>query len=137
MAKTTRYDSVKGVNRALSRVPDRALSEVEQAQADAAARIAQEAAGRARATGGAATLVAGHIRAAGPSVVMDGAGQIRPGPRQTIGDVMWGAEFGGSQPQFNAYRAGGYFLWPTMRERLDGDMEAYGDALGDALDGVK
>jgi hypothetical protein len=145
---------VKGLNAALRRVPKEASVELRKASARIAKGIADEAAGRARGVGGVAALVAPTIRAGRdrvPLVKMGGPGRLptagdgwertRDGSRQTVGDVIWGAEFGGGARsttlQFMPHKGTiGYFLWPTVRDRSDETQEAYGEALQAALEDV-
>jgi len=154
-AKTTTYTSVKGLNRALARLPKEASAELRVAAKAIAVDIAQEAQGRARGQGGLAALVAPTIKAARdrvPVIRMGGSGKLpesgsdwsrdRNGSRQTIGDVIWGAEFGGQKRattmQFLPHKGTvGYFLWPTVRDRSDEMQDRYSEALMDALEDTK
>lgn len=155
MTKTTTYTTVKGLNRALSQLPKEASAELRTAAKAIASDIAQEAQGRAKGQGGLAALVAPTIRAARdrvPVIKMGGSGKLpaagndwehsRSGGRQTIGDVIWGAEFGGrgrpTTQQFLPHKGtAGYFLWPTVRDRSDEMQDRYSQALDDALGDIK
>lgn len=155
MTKTTTYTTVKGLNRALSQLPKEASAELRTAAKAIAADIAQEAQGRARGQGGLAALVAPTIRAARdrvPKIVMGSARKLpesgsdwergRSGSRQTVGDVIWGAEFGGgardTTQQFLPHKGRtGYFLWPTVRDNSDDMQERYSEALDDALESIR
>lgn len=151
MARTYTYANVAGLRRALRALPKEAQATMRDASSDIAADVAGRAAVRARFVGGVAKHVAPTIKARRdrvPKVVMGGSTRLpdRPGGRsgrgQTVGDVIWGAEFGGgrrpSTRQFSPWRGNGegagYFLWPTVRENADETMERYGDALVKAVD---
>lgn len=135
MPRKTSYTDPKKVAKALGKLPRLADRELTDATKDIASRTADAARSRARALGGVATLVAGAIRAQGNAVVMDGSASLRDGPRQTIADVMWGAEFGsGRYSQFMPYRAGtGYILYGTLAAGTAENMDTYSEALDDAL----
>jgi len=155
MTKATTYTTVKGLNKALAKLPKEASAELRTAAKAIAADIAQEAQGRAKGQGGLAALVAPTIRAARdrvPVIKMGGSGKLpaaggdwehsRSGARQTIGDVIWGAEFGGkgraTTQQFLPHKGtAGYFLWPTVRDRSDEMQDRYSEALLDALGDIK
>lgn len=154
MTKTTTYKTVAGLNKALARLPKEASAQLRTASKDIAGDIADEAADRARGQGGLAALVAPTIRATRdrvPKVLMGSARKLpeegsdwthgRGGSRQTIGDVIWGAEFGGgaraSTVQFLPHKGrSGYFLWPTVRDRSDETQARYSEALMDALESI-
>jgi hypothetical protein len=142
----TTYNSIAGLNRALARLPKEASAHIRDASKAIAEHVADKAAGRARDMGGPAGLVADSIKATRdrvPVVKMGGAKRIRPGsPTQTIGNLIWGAEFGGrARPrtqQFLPHKGTtGYFLWPTVRGDRDYIMERYSGALLDALNETK
>lgn len=154
-AKTTTYTTVQGLNKALSRLPKEASAELRKASKAIAKDIADEAAGKARGQGGVAALVAPTIRAASdrvPVIKMGSSKKLpesgsgwthgRSGSRQTIGDVIWGAEFGGgarpTTQQFLPHKGTvGYFLWPTVRDNSDDMQDRYSEALLDALEDTK
>lgn len=149
MGRTVTYRSVKGLNRALRALPKALQAEVRDASAEIAADVAARAAARASSTPGVARHVAPTLKARRdgvPKVVMGGTtslparnGRSRGGPRQTVGDVMWGAEFGsGKHDQFSPWRGSadgaGYFLFPTVDAMADEIEDRYGDAILDAID---
>lgn len=152
---TTTYTSVAGLNRALRKVPKEATAKLRDAAQGIAEDIARKAQARAQAEGGVAALVAPTIRAGRdrvPLVRMGSSAKLpesgpgwerdRGGDRQTIGDVMWGAEFGAIRwLQFEPWRGNGtgagYFLWPTVRGESDAIGERYSDALLSALEDVR
>jgi hypothetical protein len=142
------YNSVKGLNRALAKLPKVAAEQLRTASVDIAADVAREASGRAVRVGGVAKYVAPTIKATRvPVVKMGGSqklpskGRARTGARQTVGDVIWGAEFGGQRrpttQQFQPWRGSstgaGYFLWPSIRANSADIQERYSQALLDAL----
>ena len=109
--------------------------------------MATEARGRAVSAGVArvARYVAPTIRATRdrvPVVRMGGSralpprdGRARTGSHQTVGDVMWGAEFGSVRhTQFSPWGgngdSAGYFLWPSVR--MDEIVEQWAGAVEDA-----
>jgi hypothetical protein len=65
----------------------------------------------------------------------------RRGDRQPVGDLLWGAEFGGrgrpTTQQFLPHLGTvGYAFWPAVRAGSDDAMEAWSLALGEALDAI-
>lgn len=151
-AKATYY-SVAGLNKSLRRLPKEAKVELRNGAERIARKVAADAAGKARSQGGIAALVAPTIRSGRdtvPIVKMGSASRLpeagagwerkRAGARQTIGDVIWGAEFGGgrrpSTSQFLPWRGNsdgaGYFLWPTVRADREYIRDEYTDSLADA-----
>lgn len=148
--KQTAY-TVQGLKRALAKLPKEASDELRAASKGIAADVAQEASSRARGLHPAARLVADSLTASRdrvPVVKMGGSrrlpphsGRSRSGKRQTVGDVIWGAEFGGGgRPrtrQFPPHRGrDGYFLWPTVRENCGDIQAAYSAALDKALEAI-
>jgi len=158
MAKklTSTYSDVKGLNRALRKLPKEAAEKLRGASLDIAEFVAADARGRAVRVGGVARHVAPTIRAArdrvpvvkmGSSAPLPSTSRSRRGSRQTVGDVIFGAEYGGNREdtgvrfghtiQFNPWRgnkgAAGYFLWPSIRTHSDDIHERYSQALLDAL----
>ena len=147
MATVKNISSVKGLNRALASLPKLAAEELRQASLAIAQHVADDARGRAIRVGGVARLVAPSIKATRdrvPAVKQGGSGKLpatsrtRAGSRQTVGDVMWGAEFGGrgrpTTQQFQPHLGTrGYFLWPTVRARSDDTQKRYSEALDEAL----
>lgn len=154
MAKVKGFTTIEGLNAALRLLPKEASSKLRDASVEIAAGIASEASGRATSVGGVAALVAPSIRAtrdripvvkmggsAGLPTAGNGWARSRGGARQTIGDVIWGAEFGGgarpSTLQFQPHKGRvGYFLWPTVRDRNQDIHERYSDALLKALEAI-
>lgn len=150
MAKKLTFYNVAGLNKTLRALPRTASANLRDASQVIADKVAQDAAGAARAQGGVAALVAPTIRSGRdrvPVVRMGGSARLpgprnRSGKRQTIGDVIWGAEFGGgarrTTQQFLPWRGNdtgaGYFLWPTVRGDRDFIEKEYGDAILDAID---
>lgn len=151
MAKMTAFKSVEGLNKALKSLPKEASGTLREASMDIAQDVASRSASEARSQGGIAALVAPTIRVARdriPAVRMGNSTRIdseRDGDRQTIGDIMWGAEFGGRRrsttQQFLPWRGSGsgagYFLWPTVRGMEDQIQDRYSEALDDALRAMK
>lgn len=148
MAKTMTFYQVAGLNRALRKLPKTASSNLRDASQTIADKVAKDAAGKASAQGGVAGLVASSIRSGRdrvPLVKMGNSKRLpgkRSGARQTVGDVIWGAEFGGqgrpTTQQFKPWRGSstgaGYFLWPTVRDDRTFIEKEYGDALLEAID---
>jgi hypothetical protein len=159
MAKMTPCKNVAGLNKALRQVPKEANVQLRDASVEIAANVASIASKRARSVGGVAALVAPTIKATrdripvvkmGSSQKLPTAGNgwtnnSRSGARQTIGDVIWGAEFGGgarpSTSQFSPWLGSGpgagYFLYPTIRGMQRYIQDTYSEALYDALQKVK
>lgn len=151
MGRTTTYNNIAGLNKALRRLPKEASAELRDASQRLAGDIAGKASVRARTVGGVAKYVAPTIKARRdrvPVVVMGGTSRLptsggdwsrpRSGSGQTVGDVVWGAEFGSDRfRQFSPWRGNdegaGYFLWPTIRADNDHIMDEYSGALADAL----
>ena len=135
MARVTVYNTVDGLNAALRRLPADVTRKLRDASVGIASNVATKAGSRARSVGGVAVLVAPSIKATRdrvPVIKMGGSGK-----NQTIGNVIWGAEFGSSRfPQFQPPTKPGYFLWATVADESGEIMDAYGDALGDALDAI-
>ena len=144
--------TVKGLNKALKSLPALAKAELRQASLDIAELVADDARQRARLEGGLGMLVAPSIVATRDSVprVKEGSakklpahsdGRARTGARQTVGDVMWGAEFGGGRRpttrQFRPWRGSGsdagYILYPAVRRNAERTGELYSEALDAAL----
>lgn len=152
MAKTLRFYGVENLNRTLRALPREASVKLRDASQVIAAKVSTDASGAARAQGGLSAIVAPTIRAGRDRVPVirmgnssrlpasgNGWERARGGSRQTIGDVIWGAEFGGgARPttrQFRPHKGQtGYFLWPTVRGDGDFIEKAYGDALMEAVD---
>lgn len=155
MAKTTTYKTVAGLYKALSRLPKEASVQLRLASLEIATKVASEAASRAKSQGGLAKLVAPTIRARRdrtPEVRMGSARRLptegngwkrsRKGPGQTVGDIIWGAEFGAAAyRQFKPWRGNdseaGYFLYPAVRAKSDMIEREYSAALLDALNSIR
>lgn len=147
MARTLRFRDVDGLYKTLRTLPREASATLRKASVVIAGDVASKAAVRARQTRGVAKYVAPTLKARSdriPKVAMGGTKRLpgRRGEHQTVGDVMWGAEFGGQRrrttQQFAPWRGNGedagYFLWPTIRAEYDTVIERYGEALKDAVD---
>lgn len=151
MAKSMTFYNVAGLNKTLRTLPKTASANLRDASQAIADKVASDARGKASAQGGVAALVASTIRPGrdrvplvrmGSSAKLPSDKRSRTGNRQTIGDVIWGAEFGGgARPttrQFKPWRGNdtgaGYFLWPTVRGDRDFIETAYGDAILEAID---
>ena len=141
----TTLDGIAGLNRALRALPKEASAELRDASQEIAGEVADKARAKASGMGGAAAKVAPTIKARRdrvPVVAMGSKKRIergRSGDRQTVGDLIWGAEFGGrgrnTTQQFLPHRGqDGYFLWPAVREADIG--ERYSEALLDALNKI-
>lgn len=155
MAKTTTYKTIEGLNKALRSLPKEAADRLRGASKVIAVKVAGDAASKARSQGGVAALVAPSIRGTRdrvPKVLMGSAKRLptagngwaraRSGPGQTVGNIIWGAEFGGgarpATTQFLPFRGNtGYFLWPTVREDDRMIQQEYSDALLDALKAIR
>lgn len=151
MARMTAFKNVEGLNRALRSLTPIASEQLRDASVKIAADVAAQAASKGRALGGVAALVAPTARGSRdriPSVKIGNSSPIergRPGKGQTLGDVMWGAEFGGGRRttthQFRPWRGSGtgagYFLWPTIRAMDDKIHDQYSEALDNALQAMK
>jgi len=144
--KATSYATVEGLTAALRSLGPEASKQLRDASQVIAGDLATEARGRAQLVGGAMQLVAPSIRGTRdrvPALAMGGSTRIpgRRGDRQTIGDLLWGAEFGGqgrpSTMQFLPHLGTtGYAFWPAVRAGSDDAMEAWSAALGAALDAI-
>jgi hypothetical protein len=151
MAKTLHFYQVAGLNRTLRALPKTASANLRDASQEIADKVAQDAAARASGQGGVARFVAPTIKSRrdrvpvvkmGSSSPLPSDKRARKGDRQTVGDVIWGAEFGGggrpATSQFLPWRGNdtgaGYFLWPTVRGDRAFIEKAYGDAILEATD---
>lgn len=147
----TTLDSIAGLNRALRALPKETRAELTDASKDIAEDVASGA--RSRASGltgriGGWKYLGPTIRASRsskPEVRMGGSRRI-PGrkggsSRQTVGDLLWGLEFGGgSRPRTQQFLphlgTTGYALWPVVRERSDDTGQRYSEALLRALEAI-
>jgi hypothetical protein len=116
--------------------------------------IAKDAAADARSQGGLAAIVAPTIKARRdryPVVEMGGSKRLprsgdgwrrkRSSRAQSVGDVIFGSEFGGgarkTTRQFRPHRGTiGYFFYPAVRSGQDEALEQWLDALQSALDRI-
>lgn len=155
MTKTTTYHTIAGLRRAMRKLPKEASAKLRDASEDIAVDIATKAQALAELVGGVASLVSPTIRPSRdrvPIVKMGSSAKLpesgngwthkRTGKGQTIGDVIWGAEFGGGVSertrQFMPHLGQvGYFLWPTVRGESDAIMDRYSGALLDALEATR
>lgn len=140
MAKLTTDNSIAGLNRRLAKLPKAAKVRLREGSARVASMVADQAGQLARQVGGVLKYVAPTYRAVTdgvPTIRFGGRAKLptsgqgwqreRNGTRQTVGDVIWGGEFGGSRPgaeQFMDWRgnqgSAGYAVWPTVRrDRAD------------------
>jgi len=144
MAKMTTLDGIAGLNRALRSLPKEAKAELTAASQAIVEDVAQDARSRAEAIGRGFVLLGPTIRAersSKPSIKIGGSKRIkgRKGGRQTVGDLLWGTEFGGRQRattmQFLPHLGTeGYALWPAVRAHSDETGRRYSEALLRALD---
>ncbi len=144
---TTTYRNVAGLNQALRKLPKIASAKLRDASVSIAAAEASRARSLALRVGGVARLVEPTIKATRDRVPVIKMGDTRMIPgrnarpnsaNQTIGNLIWGAEFGGGKrpttTQFKAHLGHtGYFLWPTIRHDSDEIDATYSEALADAL----
>lgn len=145
---------IAGLNRTLNSLPKVAQARIRDASVGIAADVAQEAQQRARSGSDGVVKVARYVaptiratRDRVPVVRMGGTKKLptsgngwthsRTGPGQTVGDVMWGAEFGSDRsPQFSPWggndTSAGFVLWPSIR--MDAIEERYAEALVNACE---
>jgi hypothetical protein len=142
VGKTTTYTTVAGLNKTLRAIPKAATKELRIESQAIAGDVAEKAARRGRSLGGVAKYVPFKgLRDRVPVVRMGGStrlpprdGRPRAGDKQTVGNVMWGAEWGSHRyAQFEKPVKRGRMLWSTVDEMSDEMMRRWGDALGDAL----
>lgn len=153
MVKLKDYGTnVIGLQASLRMLPGAASAELRSASVEIAADVALLAQGKAAAVGRVYALVGPTIRASRdrvPVIAEGGSkslpphsdGRPRKGDRQTVGDVLWGAEFGGgarpSTRQFLPHLGTlGYALWPAVREHSAETREQYSAALQRALEAI-
>jgi hypothetical protein len=144
--KATSYATVEGLTAALRSLGPEASTRLRDASQAIASDLATDARMRGAAVGGAMSLVWPTIRGTRdrvPALAMGGTRRIpgRSGDRQTVGDLLWGAEFGGrgrpSTMQFLPHLGTvGYAFWPAVRAGSDDAMAAWSQALADALDAI-
>jgi len=153
--KTISFRNVAGLNKALRGLPKEYARELSVASNEIAQKVADGAAGRARSVGGIARHVAPSIRAGkgkAPIVRMGDSTRLpesgngwtrkRTGTGQTVGDVIWGAEFGAKNywqfsPWLGNRAHAGYFLWPTIREMNEETQDRYLEAVSRAHAKIK
>ena len=139
-------NNIGGLRRALRSLPKETADELKGAAQEVAQDVANVAKPKAASIGRGFELLGPTIKAERsgiPSVKIGGKRRIpgRTGDRQTIGDLLFGTEFGGrTSPrtmQFLPHLGQtGYALWPAVRERSDESMERYSAALLAALEKV-
>jgi hypothetical protein len=151
MTKQTDYGAnIEGLRRSLKAVPKEAVGALRDASVSIAADVASLARDRASGIGSTYTLLGPTITATRdriPVVKIGGSrklpahsdGRARTGARQTVGDLLWGVEFGGrGRPETMQFLphlgTTGYALWPTVREHSDETQAAYAAALDVAMD---
>jgi hypothetical protein len=151
-AKMTNYGSnIAGLNRALRKLPKTAKAELTESSREIAEGVAEDARGRAQA------LVSrvGGWKYLGPTIKAEksskpgikiggsrrlkGRGKWPSAGQQTVGNLLWGLEFGGgARPttrQFLPHLGQeGYALWPAVREHEERTMELYSEGLLRALE---
>lgn len=146
--------SIAGLNRALRQLPKGAKAELTEASGEIAERVAADARGRA------SSLVSriGGWKYLGPTIRADksskpgikiGGRRKLPkkrggtthggGPRQTVGDLTFGLEFGGgvrtTTTQFLPHLGReAYAMWPAVREHSEETGRMYSEALMAALE---
>lgn len=138
--KQSTFRSVRAFNNALDKMPAAVESELDKAARANAERLAAGARARASRVGGVAGLVAPHI-----GVVTDaGDATVTVSGPKPIGEVVFGAEYGGRHrrttmqflPWVGSMPESGYFLGPTMADQVDEVDQTYSAALGAALEHV-
>ncbi len=148
------FTTIDGLNAALRKLPKDTVSRLRDASVTIAAKVASDAQGRAQQEGKLAALVGPSIRATRdkvPVVRMGGATRLpdsgagwshsRKGSHQTVGDVLFGSEFGGGRrpttQQFLPWLGHtGYFLWPSVRADDAYITTEYSAALNKALQDI-
>lgn len=159
-AKTITFRSADGLMRLLAGLSKEASEQLREAAFQLTDEIATDAANRAYQMGGVASLVAPSItgrRDRVPSIKLGNSSKLptvgttqqggyyerkRRGPNQTIGALIFGAEFGGgrrpSTTQFLPWRgndsSAGYFLYPAVRAHSDDMAMRYWEAVVSAID---
>lgn len=141
MAKMTTLSGIEGLNRALRSLDKLVKAELTDASKALVGPLADEARSKAASLGGAWKYVGPTIKAeksSKPSIKAGGNRLIkgRSGSKQTVGDLLYGAEFGALRfTQFRPWLGKtGYAIWPTVREHEDDIAEKYSAALLAALD---
>lgn len=147
MAKMTTLDSIAGLNRALRGLQGEAKAELTATSQQIAGDVAAGAQGLAASVGRGWKYLGPTIRAeksSKPGVKLGGSRRLpgRKGANQTVGDLLWGTEFGGrARPttmQFLPHLGTtGYALWPTVRAMSDETGRRYSEALLAALEAIE
>jgi len=153
VAKQTDFgNNVEGLRAAIRRLPKTSKKELGKASKAIAGDVAMDARTKAASQAGRVggwALLGPTIRAGGssiPEVKIGGKRKIKgrsriSGGRQTVGDLLWGLEFGGrARPrtmQFLPHLGQtGYALWPTVRARSEQTGQDYSKALLRALEAI-
>jgi hypothetical protein len=144
--KATSYATVDGLSAALRSLGPEASKRLRDASQAIASDMAADARMKAAGIGGAMQLVAPTFvgtRDRVPALKAGGTRRIpgRSGDRQTVGDLLWGAEFGGrGRPRTMQFLphlgTTGYAFWPAVRAGADDAMADWSQALADALDAI-
>lgn len=140
MARTTRVRSsdaihVEGLtelNRSLKAMDSNLPKQLRAANKDVATEVAHGAQSAAYALGGVAAKTAPSIKA---SAGVTSAGVALGGPDYPFAG---GAEFGSARyPQFKPWRGNGsdagYFVYPTIRDKVDDIQRTYEEAVDDLI----
>ncbi len=146
-AKLTDYgNNIAGLRRAVRALPKETKAELTGASQEIAEDVAADVRGRAAGLGIGWKYLGPTVRAAKssiPNVKIGGKRKLpgRKGPRQTVGDLLWGLEFGGGvRPetrQFMPHKGRtGYALWPAVRAHSDETGRRYSEALLSALEAI-
>lgn len=137
----TTLSGIEGLNRALRALPKDAKKELAEASKEIVSVVADDAKGRAAGLGGGWKYLGKTIKAeksSKPSIKIGGNRLIRGrhGPKQTVGDLLWGTEFGAWRyTQFPSHLGQeGYALWPAIRAHEEETSERYSKALLHALE---
>lgn len=132
---------IEGLNRALRGLDKDAKRELTEASKDIVEDVAQDARSRAAGLGRGWKYLGPTIKAqksSKPSIKLGGNRLIkgRSGSKQTIGDLLYGTEFGSLRyTQFPPWEGKeGYALWPAVREHEEDTAERYSAALLAALE---
>lgn len=132
--------TVPGLQAELKRLPKHLSGELRDASMDISVDVARGAEGR-RDSRVARLVPVRPRRDRVPKVVMGGSAKLPPrasgarrGNHQTVGDVMWGANFGSRRyTQFPEVERPDHFLYRTVDVMSDDIMDRYGEALGNTL----
>lgn len=142
-AKMTTMSSIAGLNRALRSLPKEAKAELTDASKDIVGEVADDAKGRASRLGRGWKYLGPTIRAeksSKPGIKIGGKRRIpgRKGTNQTVGNLLWGTEFGAHRySQFPPHLGKvGYALFPAVRDHEEETGRRYSEALLDALNKV-